>query len=156
MVLLEWQEVYFLTKTPLSLRMLAMAEEEKKYGELEQEFRGVEEELIKKIRLVHKESLKEFPAGVSIEIASDEDKDFRLYIDSNRGWDCRFQMSGWHLGTEPNLSKLLGDFVFVTDKAYREFDPVIQEQYLQANKETFTKGLMEKMRKNMTAIMNDL
>jgi hypothetical protein len=127
-----------------------MTEQDKKLDVLEHKFREVEAELVEKIKLVHKESLEEFPAGVGVEVASDEEKDLRLYIDSNGKWSVRFLMSGFKIKGEPNLSRILDNFLFVTDKNYREFDKEIQDQYLNHNMETFTKGLMEKMQLAIT------
>jgi hypothetical protein len=84
---------------------------------LEQEFGKVEAELVDKIKITHEKSLKEFPAGVCVEVASDEEKDFRLYIGSDGKWSVRYQMSGFEVGETPCLSRILGNYVFVTEKS---------------------------------------
>lgn len=143
-----------LTKMPIGLRMQAMAEfkHDTEDVKLEQEFRDLETKLTDRIKIAYKESLKKYPAGVSVEIASDEDKDFRLYIDSNGNWDGRCQMMGWDIGVKPNLSRLLDNFLCVTDKDYREFSPEIQTRLLHANRCIFTKNLIGRMQETLTRL----
>jgi hypothetical protein len=129
-----------------------MVEQNKNPDILEQDFRDLEAKLSDRIKIAYKESLKKYPAGVSVEIASDEENDFKLYIDSNGNWDGRCQMMGWNIGVKPNLSRLLDNFLNVTDKDYREFSPEIQTQLLHANREVFTKNLIGRMQETLMSL----
>lgn len=147
-----------LTKIPVCLRMFTMrefthdVEADRLEDGLEREFRDLEGKLVEKIKLTYKENLKEFPAGVSVEIASDEEKDFRLYIDSNGSWTFKFQTSGFEIGKKPNFSNLLNNLVFVIDKDYRGFDREIREKYLYANRGILTRDLVGRMQKALDRV----
>lgn len=121
----------------------------RKPTELEQEFRDIEAELTEKIKATHKNDLKKYPAGVVVEIASDQEKEFRLYFGSNGKWSVRFFMSGFELGNG-TLSNVIDHYLTVTDKDYRGFDQRIQQQQVQMNTETFAEALMGRMRQVIT------
>ena len=127
-------------------------EHEAEENRLEQEFRDLEAKLTDRIKIAYKESLKKYPAGALVEIASDEDKDFRLYIDLNGNWDGRCQMMGWNIGVKPNITRLLDNFLCVTDKDYRKFSSEIQTQLLHANRGVFTKNLIGRMQEALTRL----
>jgi benzoyl-CoA reductase/2-hydroxyglutaryl-CoA dehydratase subunit BcrC/BadD/HgdB len=122
-----------------------MTEEERKPDTLEQRFRELEEKLIDKIRVVYKEELVQFPAGVAVKIASGKEMDSGLYLDSNGNWDARLFTSGWGIGTKPTLLGLLDNYVTVTEKSYCSIDLELQHKYLQMNKEVLVEGLVSRM-----------
>ena len=132
------------------MRMRTMAEAElktnKEEDRLECEFRELETKLVEKIKVVHKKSLEEFPAGVSIEIASDERKDFRLYIGSDGEWSMRYQMAGHGIGTKPELSRIFEDYLFVTEPTFRDLEPEMQSVRVQDSMEEIAKRLFDRMR----------
>ena len=134
------------------MRMRIMVEQDKKPDAVELEFREMEAKLVEKIKIAQKESLKKFPAGVSVEIASSGEKDFRLYIDSNGKWSMRYQMSGFEIGGKPNLSRILDSFLFVTDALYRNLELSDREHYLQTNRSEFTVSLFDRMQTVLTEL----
>lgn len=87
--------------------MWVMEKLEENPTKLEQEFTELEGKLVEKIKIVYKQDLKKYPAGVSIEIAANQEKDFRLYIDSNGAWSVRYQMSGGSFNPQGKLKEYL-------------------------------------------------
>jgi hypothetical protein len=122
-----------------------MVEEENKGDQLEKDFRELESKLAGRIKSFYEGVIKENPGGVVVEIASDFDRDFRLYLSSNGEWSMRYQMAGHGIGVKPDFSRILNDFLFVTEPTFREMEPEMQSVRVQEDREEIAGRLSERM-----------
>jgi hypothetical protein len=120
--------------------------EEEKQDQLEKDFRVLETNLTQRIKSFYEKAMTLTPAGVSVEIASDFDRTFRLYLNSNGEWAMRYQMAGHPIGVKPDFSRILEDYMFVTEPTFREMEPEMQSVRIQENREEIAKRLSDRMR----------
>jgi hypothetical protein len=85
-----------------------------------------------------------------IEVVADDERFFKLSIGANGKWSIACANSIHEL-SQQTLLNVLGHYLMVTDKPYREFDLNVQDLYVHANKITLAQGLMGKMQ---TALAN--
>jgi hypothetical protein len=120
--------------------------EEEKQDQLEKDFRILETNLVGRIKSFYEKGMILTPAGVTVEVASDFDRTFRLYLSSNGEWDMRYQMAGHHIGVKPDFSRILEDYMFVTEPTFRDLETEMQSVRVQENREEIAKRLSDRMR----------
>jgi lipoprotein NlpI len=83
---------------------------------------------------------------------ADETNYLGIYMGANGKWNVRCVNSIFELKPQ-TLSNVLNHYLMVTDKPYRDFDEVVQEDYLWHNWEASAKSLMEKMQVVITELV---